>query len=430
MARRTCCRKWKRTLYQAATVCVIVFLLLQTPVDITFRSPTGAPLSDLESFDADGRLPADGRHFGNSTSGGAVSSRVTIDTTVPSAVAPTQQVASSPPATTTKVLEAPAGKTGPSVAEASGAKNCTIFTFWNFPRPPLYAHLNVETWRKHAHGLCDGPVLLNKTNVLKWIPDMPEEFFRLPYDAASSDMVRYGVLYHNGGLYFDSDFIVVKDLSDLIVRLPSYDLVSYETASAAQRCTAGGTFSSNFMGGRRGSEVLGEVYRTQVAALQKHCKTEKQYKSEMICCMDDKHVPCHIPWAQLGEGIGHPVVGRFVKKTRELLRQGKNPSEIKAPSIFCFKNEESFVPRDFVTILNDKPKVKQAMSIWEKAREKNAMERMAYHLFNANSGVQNMNRQQLFDTSTVLGTLYSRSEISQDAAVFQVRERRLLPFQR
>ena len=94
---------------------------------------------------------------------------------------------------------------------------------------------------RHSHGLCNGPILINETNIRKWIPDMPEEYWRhkrlrshcppgpdrrkprggraeasragapgsggqgslegrdegggvprrLPYDAAKSDMIRY-----------------------------------------------------------------------------------------------------------------------------------------------------------------------------------------------------------------------------------------------
>ena len=37
---------------------------------------------------------------------------------------------------------------------------------------------------------------------------MPDEYFKLPYPAAKADMVRYGVLYHHGGIYMDLDMLV------------------------------------------------------------------------------------------------------------------------------------------------------------------------------------------------------------------------------
>ena len=36
---------------------------------------------------------------------------------------------------------------------------------------------------------------------------MPDEYFKLPYPAAKSDMLRYGVLYHHGGIYMDADLL-------------------------------------------------------------------------------------------------------------------------------------------------------------------------------------------------------------------------------
>lgn len=63
-------------------------------------------------------------------------------------------------------------------------------------------------------GLCNEPILINDMNVRIYVPDMPEEYFRLPYPAAKADMLRYGLLYHHGGIYFDSD-VLAKD-SDML----------------------------------------------------------------------------------------------------------------------------------------------------------------------------------------------------------------------
>lgn len=73
----------------------------------------------------------------------------------------------------------------------------------------------------------------------------------------------YGVLYHHGGIYMDSDFIVLKDLSPVVERL-DHDLVSYCVHSnPGNTCT--NTFSSNFLAGRKGSHVLKEMWEKQKA---------------------------------------------------------------------------------------------------------------------------------------------------------------------
>lgn len=41
---------------------------------------------------------------------------------------------------------------------------------------------------------------------------MPEEFFRLPYAAAASDVIRAAAVHHHGGLYMDTDFVIVNPL--------------------------------------------------------------------------------------------------------------------------------------------------------------------------------------------------------------------------
>eukprot|EP00438_Fugacium_kawagutii_P029927 Skav232673 [mRNA] locus=scaffold698:292895:293987:+ [translate_table: standard] len=72
---------------------------------------------------------------------------------------------------------------------------------------------------------------LPQENVKTWIPDMPDEYFRplgchlshaaatnllvtaswrMPSPAPKSDLIRYALLYHHGGLYMDADFVAVK----------------------------------------------------------------------------------------------------------------------------------------------------------------------------------------------------------------------------
>ena len=35
----------------------------------------------------------------------------------------------------------------------------------------------------------------------RYVPDMPEEFYRMPYDQVKSDIIRAATIYHHGGLY-------------------------------------------------------------------------------------------------------------------------------------------------------------------------------------------------------------------------------------
>ncbi|CAD7935466.1 unnamed protein product [Amoebophrya sp. A120] len=242
-----------------------------------------------------------------------------------------------------------------------------------------YMRLNLESWRQHLRVIAPGGpaagdtkdhpapserkvvhfiepkiVLLNNQNVRKWIKDVPDEYFRLPYSAAKSDAVRYAVLHHNGGIYLDTDILMQRDVHPKILfsllltggadpafdksvqdayqefvmltggpsaaatstssandpsgvlgsSLTPVEMLSYE--GDGQNCLRG-WYSSNFLGSSKGSEYMDEVWRRQKKALTTHCKEMKELKEEKICCMANPKVECHIPWTQLGEGISHKV---------------------------------------------------------------------------------------------------------------------------
>ena len=58
---------------------------------------------------------------------------------------------------------------------------------------------------------------LSKRRHAARIPDAPEELFRIPYEAAESDAIRYALIYHNGGVYMDTDFLAI-DMTSIIDR--------------------------------------------------------------------------------------------------------------------------------------------------------------------------------------------------------------------
>eukprot|EP00392_Amoebophrya_sp_AT5.2_P007527 g7542.t1 len=89
-----------------------------------------------------------------------------------------------------------------------------------------YMRLNLHSWRQHLTVLHPTTkrvliepriILLNNQNLKKYIPDAPEEYFRLPYSAAKSDAVRYAVLFHLGGIYMDTDILMQRDVHPRIL---------------------------------------------------------------------------------------------------------------------------------------------------------------------------------------------------------------------
>jgi hypothetical protein len=277
---------------------------------------------------------------------------------------------------------------------------CTIFTLWEYDEADdkklsLFTRLTVEAWRRHSHGRCGEPIFINDKNVKDYIPDMPDEYFNFPYAQAKSDMVRYGVLYHHGGIYMDTDFLVVEDLDPIIDKLHSYDLVSYgDWGTGKDENACDSAFSSNFMAGKKGSLYHKKVWEKQKALVTKHCPVSDK-PLEKVCCFDSD--VCHIPWAGIGEAVSHPVFTDWEKNDQD----GKS---------YCFKRDQGFNPDHLMNALQHRnSNIPEAMKLWEENHVPNPMGRMMYHLFNSLWDIRTYSCKQFFDESTVLGMLFSKS---------------------
>ncbi|CAE7404082.1 unnamed protein product [Symbiodinium sp. CCMP2456] len=271
---------------------------------------------------------------------------------------------------------------------------CNIFVMWNYPSgPPLFISKNLESWLHYSHGRCHFPWMINDTNIRAFIPDLPAEFERMPYDAAKSDIVRYALLYHHGGMYLDTDFLVAKDLAPILDRINDHDLISYTTSG--QSCRRG-SFSSNFLAGRKGSLLYKAVWEGQKQAMTSHCDDSLKANEKKVCCADDVTRQCHIPWAGIGENIAHPVL-------KDLLSKGR------ALKIHCFEGDESFVPGNFQMIIEKTPSLQSAVQAFQRGGVKNPMDRIMYHLFASLGFAARYDGAALFDESTFVGALFRKS---------------------
>lgn len=282
-------------------------------------------------------------------------------------------------------------------------EGCRFFVLWEYTKkPPIFVLKNLESWQLHVRNRCKGPigpVLLNDSNVELWIPDLPKEYFKLPYVACKSDFVRYAVLYHHGGVYMDTDFLVVKDLDEIIDLIPSHDLISYTTSG--QHCKAG-SFSSNFMASRKGSVGMKAVWESQKDAVTNHCKLADKAKglAQKLCCFPKGQ--CQVPWASLGEGISHRVLGGLLAKQELQLK------------IKCYDGDESFVPESMLEMLTMQPHPTKARAdnLWIQRNVRQPFDRIMYHLFNSNFNAQTWSGRRLFDPNVLVGYLYVKSGVS------------------
>eukprot|EP00434_Breviolum_minutum_P021727 symbB.v1.2.019178.t1/scaffold1558.1/size111825/1 len=158
-----------------------------------------------------------------------------------------------------------------------------------------------------------------------------------------------------------------------------------------------GTFSSNFIAGRKGSKVFGAVWEAQKAALADHCDDRLKVNEKKVCCSDDLQRRCHIPWAGIGEGISHPVVQKLMKEVRAQKAKVRT---------FCFEGDDSFVPNYFLEILEKTPNLQDAETAFKRQGVRKASKRIMYHLFASLGFGSNHDGANLFDASTFIGHLY------------------------
>lgn len=270
---------------------------------------------------------------------------------------------------------------------------CHIFTYFNYSHGiPLFVQKNLESWALHSHGRCGPPILVNDTNVKQFVPDVPAEYYKLPYPSAVSDAIRYALLFHNGGIYMDTDFLVVQDMTEILNMLVDHDFISY--AGEGDHCDHG-EFSSNFIAGRKGSPLYGAIWEAQKLKLGEHC-THSNIDERAVCCFDDAAL-CHVPWAALGEGISRKVFAASVH-TDETLKY------------YCFEGNRSFVPRGFSYVLEHIVKLAPSLEFLSKT-ESNPMDRMMYHLFASLGFEGRYSGARLFDPKTLVGALYQKSGV-------------------
>jgi len=150
-------------------------------------------------------------------------------------------------------------------------------------------------------------VMVNDTNIKDYVPDLPEEYFRLPYAAAKSDFVRAAVLYHQGGVYMDTDFLLMKPMDDVLAQLQEHEIVAYNGFEGGLPAESNSCqeYSSNWLAARKGNLFHKTWWENMRQKLTRVCgEGEMANNEEKVCCHEafakepDKR-SCHIPWAHL-----------------------------------------------------------------------------------------------------------------------------------
>lgn len=178
---------------------------------------------------------------------------------------------------------------------------------------------------------------------------VPDEFFRLPYDQAKSDVIRAGAIYHHGGLYLDTDFLVMQPMATILHRLDDHHIVSYTVTDGPDAYKCGGgdgaALSSNWHAGRKGNPVSAGWWRNIKSLLTRQCKPGDYVDAvDKVCCHEEgapekESKKCHIPWAQL-EHLKAPL--QWVKDHQDDASSITIPTV--APRLFCLHGRQSVAP--------------------------------------------------------------------------------------
>eukprot|EP00434_Breviolum_minutum_P007458 symbB.v1.2.006580.t1/scaffold387.1/size215482/3 len=191
-------------------------------------------------------------------------------------------------------------------------------------------------------------------------------------------------------------------MTSIIDRIPDHDIIGY---TAEYQSFHKGQFSSNFLAGKKGSKVMGAIWKAQKQRLQQHCPTFEPEPKSGACCYDDVTRPCSVRWAGLGEGISHPAVKALIQSN----------SSFKS---YMFSGDESFVPDGLVEVLKKKMNKEDAMKYWKRRNVRQPLSRNLYHLFNSQGFADAYSCMDLTNDTThsVAGELFKLSRVQRKVA--------------
>jgi len=142
--------------------------------------------------------------------------------------------------------------------------------------------------------------LVNARNIKEYLPDVPEEFFRL-YDAAKSDFLRANLIAKHGGIYMDGDIVMKEDFHTLWNELENQKTEAMVYLSPGQSCNK--QFTTNFMMGRKNNRMNTKWAEEIKTGLQSRCQyTSDGDDKNGVCCYNpdgSARWECHIPWGEI-----------------------------------------------------------------------------------------------------------------------------------
>ena len=162
---------------------------------------------------------------------------------------------------------------------------------YNNSAPARYIQLNLRALRRHTPTSHFVLQLVNRSNIAQHVPDLPDAFWRLPNQVAFSDAARLALLATHGGLYVDTDFLILRSLVPVAELLQRVDIVGYPfspphgSAQSSAACAASGQLSANFLAARPNNTMFRRAWDHFRQLLPRRCSASRKRKI-YICCRD------------------------------------------------------------------------------------------------------------------------------------------------
>jgi len=315
-----------------------------------------------------------------------------------------------------------------------------VWVWWDFPKGiPTGYRLNVRTWMKYIPADKFDLRLVNFTNIKKYIPDLPDAFYRM-YPLAQSDYIRAAMLALHGGVYMDGDMLLRNSLDNVFKEIfdGKTDVMPYLWEH--QECRK--SFSTNFMAGTRGNllnrEWLGRIYQLMSAKCPGKLGTQDDGMYEFFnhngCCYLSSGAPrqtCYVSFGMFGDRSAHHVmeqIDRSSSKKRRLRMTCIDKWKGMAANASGSNGEllwKKFLPgppegyQGPIGKWSEVPKREQRTEMcWREGQDLRCtqsgrypvfFERHGYHLFNLNNNdlIGGFKKEEeLLDSGTVVAELY------------------------
>ena len=104
-------------------------------------------------------------------------------------------------------------------------EKCIIWQYWETKRfKPSFVDGLHEIAKNNSGAEV---VLVTPETIQEYIPNIPDEIFQIEEVAHKADMIRALLIYHHGGMWLDSDAIVLSDLGWLFEMLSEFDFIGF-----------------------------------------------------------------------------------------------------------------------------------------------------------------------------------------------------------